>query len=120
MLLQLARSLVDLAAHLLLPRSCSRRSDYRPGLQPPRDIVKLCEIAIADRKDALAVDTMQNAHRQPERIGETLLQRSDIRIGTHAARAPHLTRLLLAVAARHLFNLAHVQSALDDQVGEFF
>src|SRR4051812_15990194 len=67
-----------------------------PGLQSPRDIVKLFEIAIADRKDALAVDTMQNAHRQPERIGETLLQRSDIRIGTHAPRAPHLARLLLA------------------------
>src|SRR4029077_15333973 len=118
-LLQFARHLLDLAAHLLLPRTRRCGADDRSRLQPPRDVVELFEIAIADRQDALAVGAMNDAHREPERIGEALLERRGIRIGTDAAGAAHFARLLAAVAARHLFDLPHIQSALDDQLGEF-
>src|SRR5437763_323885 len=101
-----------------LRRTRGRRSDNRSRLKPSRDVIELLEVAIADREDALAAGAMRNAHREPQRIGQSLLQCRGIRIATDASRAPHLARLPLSICARHLFNLTHVQAALHDQLGE--
>src|SRR3954462_6405621 len=75
------------------------RPSHRPGLKPPRNIVELLERAIPNRNHTLAIGAMKDAHRKPERIGQPFFQRGRVRIGTHAAGAPHLARLLLAIAA---------------------
>src|ERR1700733_11870112 len=86
------------------------------GTQPPHDIVKLIEVAVADVDDPAGL-MMIDADGKPERVTDGFFQR--LRVGVLGLAAPRLLRL----AFRYTFDmgqgfgLTHIEAFFDDALG---